>query len=104
LRAAVNAIAGDCYAGADPPATRRDRLRIQKRARTWQYRRRLPRDLHEVLGRRREFTRSLCTSMYRQACRRAALLDAQMERLFDVLRHHGVAAMESVDRLIRGVA
>jgi hypothetical protein len=38
--------------------------------------------------------------MYRQACRRAALLDAQVERLFDALRRGVPGVVRDVDQLI----
>lgn len=57
------------------------RLHLLKRGEAWHFRRRVPLDLVPLL-RRAHVIRSLHTTTFRQACRRAALLNAQLERIF----------------------
>ena len=73
--------------------------RLQRRGHVWKYRRRVPADLAALL-KRREFVRSLQASTLREARRIAALLDARMWRVFDVLREGGAVTSDEVERLI----
>ncbi len=63
----------------------------------------MPSDLIAVLG-RSEFVRSLRTREYRQARRRGILLEARLERLFELMRSPGAADLRDVDELIRNLS
>src|SRR5262245_34686097 len=63
------------------------------------YRRRVPADLMELIG-RGELVRSLRAESVMDARRIAALLDARVWRMFDALREGTAVNREEVDRLI----
>jgi hypothetical protein len=66
-------------------ATQGHRTHLAKRGRTGQFRRLIPADLVAAVG-RKEFSRSLRTPKYRKARQRAALLEANLERMLDGVR------------------